>query len=150
MLLLLYTIFHNQYRDHYKSCEGESEASIEKYRPSLQQKKRKASTFSPSQQHVKNVQCEECDKWRLQFCKHKLTVQEVADLQSILDDVSYTCGTTFDDGLTWNNVFVKYHSCANSIEKLYYSCGFEPICIYCASEEVKDSDQTLPECRPCV
>lgn len=44
--------------DHYKSFEevyGESEASTDKYRPSLQQKKRKASSFSPSQQHVKNV-----------------------------------------------------------------------------------------------
>lgn len=85
-------------------------------------------------------------------------MQEVADLQSILDDVSYTCGTTFDDldlpgRLT--NVFVKDHSCADSIENLYYSCGFEPICFRCASEEVEDSDQTLPQrnhmdpvCRP--
>jgi hypothetical protein len=145
--------------DHYKSFEevyGESEASSEKYRPSLQQKKRKASTFSPSQQHVKNVglllQCEECDKWRLLFCKHKLTVQEVADLQGILDDVSYTCGTTFDDldlpgRLT--NVFVKDHNCTECIEKLYYSCGFEPIYVYCASEEVEDSDERLPQCQEC-
>ena len=147
--------------DHYKSFEevyGQSEALTEKHRPSLQQKKRKATSFSPSQQHVKNVglllQCEECDKWRLLFCKHKLTVQEVSDLQSILDDISYTCGTTFDDlelpgRLT--NVFVKDHSCADSIEKLYYSCGFEPICVHCASEEVEDTgdSDSLPQCQEC-
>ena len=39
--------------DHYKLFEvyGEREASTEKYRPSLQQKKRKASTFSASSAH---------------------------------------------------------------------------------------------------
>ena len=44
--------------DHYKPFEevyGQSEALTEKHRPSLQQKKRKATSFSPSQQHVKNV-----------------------------------------------------------------------------------------------
>ena len=74
-------------------------------------------------------------------------MQEVSDLQSILDDISYTCGTTFDDlelpgRLT--NVFVKDHNCADSIEKLYYSCGFEPICVHCASEEVEDTATLIP------
>ena len=66
------------------------EEPAEKHRPSLQLRKKKASSFSPSQQHVKNVnvlvQCEECDKWRLLFCKHKLSPQEVTDLQVILED----------------------------------------------------------------
>ena len=60
--------------DHYKSfveVYGQHEASSEKHRPSLQQRKKKVTSFSPSQQHVKNVglllQCEECDKWRLIF-----------------------------------------------------------------------------------
>ena len=57
------------------------------------------------------------------FCKHKLSVQEVSDLQSVLDDILYTCGMTFDDlDLPGRlvNVFVKDHSCADSIENLYY------------------------------
>ena len=134
--------------DHYQPFDevyGDSEALTDKYRPSLQRRKRKAMSFSPSQQHVNNVglllQCEECDKWRLMFCKHKLSVQETSDLQTILDDISYTCGTTFDDlELPGRlvNVFVKDHSCSDGIEKLYYSCGFEPICIHCASEQVTD------------
>ena len=148
--------------DHYKSFEevyGQSDALSDKHRPSLQQKKKKkATSFSPSQQHAKNtgvlLQCEDCDKWRLLFCKHKLSVQEVSDLQSILDDVSYTCGTTFEDldlpgRLT--NVFVKDHSCGDSVEKLYYSCGYELICVHCASEEVTDSVDSdfLPQCQEC-
>ena len=61
------------------------------------------------------------------FCKHKLTVQEVSDLQRILEDVSYSCQSTLEDldmpgRLT--NVFVKDHGCADGLEKLYYSCGF--------------------------
>ena len=140
--------------DHY----GQSQTISDKHRPSLQQKKRKSTSFSPSQQHVKNVgmllQCEEGEKWRLLFCKHKLNVQEASDLQKILDDVSYTCGTIsedFDLPGCLTNVFVKDHSCADSIEKLYYSCGFEPICVHCASEDVEDSIglEFLPQCQNC-
>lgn len=36
------------------------------------------------------------------------------------------------------HVYVKEYSCFwPTIEKLYYSAGFEPICIYCASEMLK-------------
>lgn len=62
--------------DHYKSFDevyGHDEALTDKHIPSIQQRKKKATSFSPSQQHAKNValllQCEECDKWRLIFCK---------------------------------------------------------------------------------
>ena len=50
------------------------------------------------------------------------------------------------------NVFVKDHCCTDSIEKLYYSCGFEPICVHCASEEVTDctASQFLPQCQECI
>ena len=46
---------------------------------------------------------------------------------------SYTCGFLFDDiqlphGV---NVHVKDHDCADPIERIYYSCHFEPMCIHC-------------------
>ena len=147
--------------DHYKPFNdvyGQEEPN-EKHRPSLQLRKKKASSFSTSQQHVKNigvlVQCEECDKWRLLFCKHKLTHQEVTDLQSILEDVSYSCGTAFEDvemSGRLSNVFVD-HDCTDGIEKLYYSCGFEAICVYCASEDLEDTHRDspfLPQCQECT
>ena len=40
-------------------------------------------------------------------------------------------------------------SCADVIEKLYYSCGFEPICVHCASEDTIDSEEFLPQCEDC-
>ena len=48
-------------------------------------------------------------------------------------------------------VFVKDHtcSCTDVIEKLYYSCGFEPICVHCASEDTIDSEEFLPQCEDC-
>ena len=77
------------------------------------------------------VQCEECDKWRLIFCKHKLTHQEVSNLE---EESVYTCGVLFSDlelSGRLKNVCVKDHRCTDPIEKLYYSCGFEPICFNC-------------------
>ena len=96
------------------------------------------------------LQCEDCDKWRLLFCKHKLNVQEVCDLQKILDDVMWLEELDLPGRLT--NVFVKEHTCSGNIEKLYYSCGFEALCVHCGSEDVdslsSDSD-FFPQCQEC-
>ena len=45
-------------------------------------------------QHVENanlvIQCSECDMWRLVFLKYKLKPEQRRDLQSLLDDFTYT------------------------------------------------------------
>lgn len=51
-------------------------------------------------------------------------------------------------------VFVKDHACVGPIEKLYYSyysCGFEPICCYCATTDLDVSDDLInfPMCDEC-
>ena len=121
-------------------------------------KKRKSLPFSPSVQHVKNIdimlQCEECDLWRLLFSKRKLSIKERAELQSILDDVAYSCGATLEEldlPDKFSCVHVKEHNCYDTIEKLYYSAGFVPICIY-AEEDVEDPDdsQNYPMCSACM
>ena len=38
------------------------------------------------------VQCEECEKWRLLFCKHKLKPDELSKLKKILEEVSLLWG----------------------------------------------------------
>jgi len=80
--------------DHYKGFEevyGENPA--DKHRPSIRLKRQRSLSFSPSQQHVKNVGLlVECEEWRLLFCKHKLKPDI---LEKILEDVSYMCGATF-------------------------------------------------------
>ena len=38
-----------------------------------------------------------------------------------------------------------------SIEKLYYSAGYDPICYYCASEEITEvSEDIYPLCSDCT
>ena len=52
--------------------------------------------------------------------------------------LSYSCGADLQDLVTefkeYEDVGIKEHVCNDPIEKLYYSAGFEPICIYCAKE----------------
>lgn len=116
----------------------------------------KSLGFYANQQHVKNVevvvQCEECEMWRLLYCRHKLSIQDRTTLRSILDETSYTCGASLDDldlPDRLAGVCVQDHCCYDIVEKLYYSCGYEPICIYCSSENVQDTEDVYPQCQDC-
>ena len=71
----------------------------------------------------------------------------------VLDDISYTCGVSFSDldlPGRLKNVCVRNHKCGDSIEKLYYSCRFEPICIKCSSEDVQSNTNFFPLCVHCL
>ena len=133
---------------HYKSfSDVYGQTTSEQHRPSLTKKPKQKIGFTPSQQHVKNVgtliQCEKCDKWRLMFCSHKLSHQEVLTLTKCFNNVSYTYGVLFSDlnlPGRLKTVFVKDHACVDPIEKLYYSCGFEPMYCYCATTDLDVSD----------
>ena len=98
------------------------------------------------------LQCEECDLWRLLHVyskKRKLSAQDKTEIQSVIDDISYTCGATLQEldlPDKFSCVYVREHNCFDPIEKLYYSAGFEPICIYCAAEDVEDCN---PKCSAC-
>ena len=84
--------------------------------------------------------------WRLIFSKKKLSAPARSALQVILEDVSYTCGASLDDLDLPDNlkqVVIRYHNCGDPIEKLYYSAGFEDICIHCAA--TSDLVENLPE-----
>ena len=70
--------------------------------PSFSQPKaKKTLSFSPSKQHVLNVdtmvQCKECNMWRLLFSRKKLSVRDKKQLQDILTDTAYTCGATLEE-----------------------------------------------------
>ena len=116
--------------------------------------------FNATQQHVKNVglliQCEECLMWRLLFSKKKLDLTSKTLLEKVLQDISYTCGASFDDlNLPENltSVYVKYHNCYDPVEKLYYSTGYQAICIYCCSEDLgniqDENSKYYPQCENC-
>jgi hypothetical protein len=77
-------------------------------------------------------------------------------LEKILDDVSYSCGASFEDlDLPENlkSVCVKYHECNEPVEKLYFSSGYSPICIYCCSVEslshTSIDSEFYPQCESC-
>jgi hypothetical protein len=84
--------------------------------------------------------------WRLIFSKYKLKPMDRRELQSILDDFTYTCGSKLHDVLPekYSLVEIRDHSCHDPIEKLYYSAMYEPLCIYCGIEEAFTS--STPVC----
>ena len=76
--------------------------------------------------------------WRLVYSKYKLCVAQCCQLQRLLDDYSYSCGAKLEEldlGEGFKNVEVRDHACGDPIEKLYYSAGFEPICVYCGVDQ---------------
>ena len=98
-------------------------------------------SFNNPSQHIRNVgllvRCEECDMWKLLFCKFKLNYQEVSELRRCLDDISYTCEVSFS-GIPGHlkDVCVQYHRCNDPIDKLYYSCEFESILYRACTQEL--------------
>ena len=147
--------------DHYVPFEKAfiSDTS-ENDRPSLKGKSvAKPLSFSPSVQHAKNtgtvIQCEECNMWRLVFSKKKLPPAARNTLQSILEEVSYTCGASLEDldlPESLGSVVIRIHHCEDTIERLYYSAGYEDICIFCAAtSDLVDNlpPSTYPVCVSC-
>ena len=140
--------------------EAFGSVTSEKDRPSFKGTRTKTLSFTPSVQHARNtdtmILCEECNMWRLLFSKRKLTLSEHTQLESILEDVVYTCGASLEDlDLPGNlaNVVVKDHKCGDAIEKLYYSANHEDICIYCATTDdlsVEEENSSYPICSSCA
>ena len=92
--------------------------------------------------------------WRLLFSKKKLKHQSKEHLQNVLQDISYTCGATLEEISLPDDVdvYIKDHKCHDPVEKLYYSCGFEPICFFCSgkvdSGHLGDG-KNYPQCSDC-
>ena len=106
----------------------------------------------PSIQHVKNVnvmvQCEDCLSWRFPFSKKKLTNMQQRTLEAILDDVSYSCGASFEDiefsdGL--ESVCIRDHNCEKgcvillnimpfviTVHMKMLPAKYHQMCIHCA------------------
>ena len=137
---------------HWKNClvQKQMEVTDHPFRRHLNGKK-KTLPFSASVQHVKNVdlmlQYDECSMWRLLYSRFKLTRKERADLQVVIDDISFTCGAPLQDLQLpgrLSEVYTRELSCGKPIEKLYYTAKHTPICIYCADDVDKYS-----QCNAC-
>ena len=47
---------------------------------------------------------------------------------------------------TLSSVCILDNNCNDPIEPLYYSADFSPICVYCASEDLSNSQVTIIRC----
>ena len=74
------------------------------------------------------VQCEECEMWRLLYCKRKLAARERQVLQQALDSVTYNaCGAQMQDLELGDPVFMpgrlgSSKNC-NSVTYVYPLCS---------------------------
>jgi len=90
--------------------------------------------------------------WRLLYSQKKLAKRDRHDLQSILEDVSFTCGAQLQDlnlPEQLRDVYMREMCCEEPIEKLYYSAKYKPICVYCAEDVDKVEKDCYPQCAYC-
>ena len=90
------------------------------------------------------------------YAKQSLKQQQRQDLERYLDDLSYTCGSTFNDveceeDSILKSVYVKENlTCESPIELPYYSAGNDPICYYCGGQdELSTNPDYYPLCTFC-
>lgn len=127
--------------------------TTEKDRPSAQKSRDGGRKYTLK--HVKNanlmLQCDDCSLWRLLYASNKLTLEDRKRVQAELDNASFTCGSPIEDLGTDLPVYSQALHCCEPIEKQYFSAGYEPICVYCAScEDLHKTDDYLPQCGHCV
>lgn len=100
------------------------------------------------------VQCEECGMWRLIYSKKKVSSQAKSELERKLSNFDFSCGaSTSDMDLPdeLSDVHFRDLRCEDPVEKLYYSMGYEQICIYCSTEDDLDtSENYYPICVSCM
>ena len=124
----------------------------EEHRLSLSAKCPKKSVPIPtSMQHAKNtnimIQCEECSMWRLVYSPVKLTSKQRENLLLKLEQYAYSCGSELTAAIGISKCI-----CSNDpVERLYYSAGYELICIYCSNESsLTEDNDTYPQCQLCT
>ena len=63
-----------------------------------------------------------------------------------------TCSASLQDMTgKLNKFYVRDVSCADHIEKLYYTAKYSPICVYCAiAVELDPKADHFPQCHSCV
>ena len=129
--------------------------------PHFKHRSKRSLSYSPVKQHALNVgvvvQCDECNKWRLLFSKRKLAFHERRELEQLLSDISYSCGSKMEDLQLPEQlkcVEIRIHQCIDQIEKLYYSAyPNDVLCIHCGStENILESwaeESIYPYCNDC-
>ena len=114
-----------------------------------------------SAQNAKNtdtvIQCHECNKWQLLYTKNVLTSKEKSELNNILENVQYSCGSVMqdiehEDDSILTKVYVRENlTCESSMEIPYYGTNHEPVCFHCGQEdELQNFVDKYPICKHCL
>ncbi len=98
---------------------------------------------------VKNVKFGGC----YIYSKKRLKKGERHQLELVLDGLYFTCGSSLQEldlPSPLDEVYIRSVKCFQAVEKLYYSAGYDPICIYCAGNVELGNDSTsYPQCVHC-
>ena len=151
--------------EHYKPfSELYGTETTGRYRPSLTTRANpdEGIPFVVSKQTALNVgqviQCDECGKWRLVHANAKLQKTEIDLLCNVLSEISYSCGTSLQNGEATEtgvlqSVYVRKDiTCQSNIEIPYYSAKYEDICICCGTTEnleTAENKEFYPRCNAC-
>ena len=91
--------------------------------------------------------------WRLIYSPNRLKAEDKRLLERKLDNFAFSCSTTLEEldlPEHMQNLAVRQLQCEKPVEKLYYSMGYEPIRIYCSSEDNLDiPNDSYPFCEFC-
>lgn len=102
------------------------------------------------------LKCDDCLKWRVCYASRVLTKNEILELESELDNISFSCGSCFQDiedyeGGIFDHVYVNDKlTRASPMEAPYYVTFSDPLCYYCGSEhDLTSTSETYPICVEC-
>ena len=108
--------------------------------------------------------CSECLRPRVIYAQKKLSFQEVLQVERILEDVYFTCGSSLQDidsshgvGSTTDSrllskVFVRANlTCNDPVEIPFYSSkSFPDVCVHCACVgDLVENQDVYPTCNYC-
>ena len=93
--------------------------------------------------------------WCLIYAKHKLTLEQSKSLKHVLSGMAFSCGAPLEEmdlpKSLEGEAFVRELNFHDSIEILYYTAKYEPICIYCGQPQPFSSESAYPhvQCDDC-
>ena len=116
--------------------------------------------FTPTAQYAKNtkmtVQFIECNKRMVCYAKNKIFQKNKSIIERELEELQYTCGSSFDaiDGYENSSLSLihvrKNIDCKSPIEVPYYGANHSDICVHCGSNDsLIEEEGYFPMCDSC-
>jgi len=129
--------------NHYKDFDLVYGTEIQEQLPSsIQSTKEEIPTRVINNNHIHQfVYCKLCNKPCCIYSKYTLDEEEKIDLQLLIDNIVYNCGSPLipEEHVFFDKVFIKQKiTCRSPVEACYFSCKRIPttiICFYCGEKD---------------